>query len=220
VWNVSALVTLQDSGNDMTSAALEAILNMSVTSGALQKEIKRQSLAPPPVLTLSHAVLCDSIFDTDCLQMVPAIPTVIIDSGPCARSSSLWTALYSTPQVLPWYMLWLGAQGVVWVVVGLRALAVLVSKQSASLAMLAAAFAAVQVGYLLLLIWSRWWYTDGKAQHSYACTEFAFLDHSDAPLLLLLMRGLIYPTMGALASGERPPHRFSSIVFVLPLCVR
>jgi hypothetical protein len=207
VWNVSAVVTLLEGRNNRTtSASLEKSLNESVVTGLLQAEVHRLSLALPPVPTLTYAVLCGSMSDTNCLQMVPVIPAVSMNSATCARSSNVWTVLYDAPQVLPWYLLWLGVQGIAWILVGMRAVLAVtsVTRKYALLRLLVAAFATVHAGYILLLMWSRWWYPHSDAYPSYACTEFAYLDDglTDVPHLLLLARGLIYPAMGALASGE------------------
>ena len=172
---------------------IQSAVNASLSSGSLQRQMRSQCVDEQ--CNLLHAVLCGSLTDSACLLMTPTVPTVVTHSDSCPRSSSPWRDMYAAPQRLPWYAVWLGAQGVVWAIVGVAS----GGSSSRWTTVAVACTAAVHAAYSAVLLWEYFLTAGGD---SMACVEFAFLDilaaeHSVSRLdvILIFLRGLIYPLL-------------------------
>ena len=194
VWNVTQqLQWWNQSGMQVDD--VQSAVNASLSSGSLQLEMRSQCVADQ--CHLLHAVLCDSVTDSACLLMTPTAPTVVTHSDSCPRSSSSWRDLYAAPRRLPWYAVWLGAQGVVWAIVGLAGGGS--SRRSRWVTAAVACTAAVHASYIGVFLWKYLL----SAGNSMACVEFAYLDilaaehgaTSRLDVVLIFLRGLIYPLL-------------------------
>ena len=193
VWNVTQQLQWKNQSG-MQVDDVQSAVNASLSSGSLKREMRSQCVDKQ--CHLLHAVLCGSLTDSACLLMTPTVPTVVTHSDYCPRSSSPWRDLYAAPRRLPWYAVWLGAQGVVWAIVGVAG-----GGSSSRWATVAVACTSgVHTAYSAVLLW-RYFLTAGG--DSMACVEFAFLDilaaeHSTTSRLdvvLIFLRGLIYPLL-------------------------
>jgi hypothetical protein len=205
-WDVSAvLVTV-----GAHSADVESTLRWALEDGTLEAVLRLCGANTPGGHALQHAVLCADEVDQRCLIPQRPEPTSQAEDQECLRTTRQWNALYASPFSLPWYLIWLGVQALLWAYIMAGSLCALRWKPDLAPALVALqCTAGAHLSYLGLVLWD---YTEAGAK--LACIEFAFADfnyaHStlltDISLALLLLRSLLYPSTVAVIAGNHTLH--------------
>lgn len=212
VWNITVDIAFDTTVLSPASErrAIIYTLNNSLHSGQLQNTMRMISYQLPVANNLFAVVLCSANSVNQCILPIPPAPSASVMQFPCERDTAAWEEWYNMPSKWPWYLVWVLALGVAWVLITIQAAAPCVKHlqqtgECSAQAVWVVVCGVVRTCYLGLLVAEFWSSTLGDGVHSIACAEFSYLEQISAADLsnwtfcsieiLNLLRGLFYPCL-------------------------